>query len=619
MSVSVTVNGTSYTIPQSGETGWGAQVTAWIQSVSSNTLQKSGGSFTLTAEVDLGATYGIKSAYIKSQTANIAATGVIRLARADIISWRDNANSSDLELGVNASDQLTFNGNAIIPSTALTASRALQTSAGGVIEASTVTSTELALLSGKTSIVDLNSTQTLTNKTLTSPAITTPTGIVKGDVGLGNVDNTSDATKNAAVATLTNKTLTAPVIATIVSGAGTNTLPTATGTLLSTAAPVTVAQGGTGQTTANPAFNALAPTTTKGDIIAFSTVNARVAVGTDGTVLTADSAEATGVKWATPATAPDQFYEISNGSISVGVAANDMIISLKDKNGGDPSVGSPVKIGFRSATATNGTYVQRTVTSALSLTIPNGATLGTTSALEAKFNVYLIDNAGTVELAVSNLGATTSNGIVSTTILNTSSDSATVIYSTTARSNVAVRLIGAVVNTQTTAGTYASSASAVLLKGSGVNFTTSSTDTVTYTPTVSNLGTGSSTANVGWYSYNGDQVNVRITFIKDGSNGSGTSLVNWTVPSGATLNTAKATSAGGVYFVGYAHVFDIATLSSGAIDRLYSVYYSSGALYITRPGSTGEIRGQDIEAGAQIVITASWPVVGKYSRDWQVE
>lgn len=55
-------------------------------------------------------------------------------------------------------------------------------------------------------------TDTLTNKTLTSPAITTPTGIVKGDVGLGNVDNTSDATKNAATATLTNKTLTSPVI-----------------------------------------------------------------------------------------------------------------------------------------------------------------------------------------------------------------------------------------------------------------------------------------------------------------------------------------------------------------------------------------------------------------------
>lgn len=46
----------------------------------------------------------------------------------------------------------------------------------------------------------------------TSPAITTPTGIVKGDVGLGNVDNTSDATKNAATATLTNKRINPRVV-----------------------------------------------------------------------------------------------------------------------------------------------------------------------------------------------------------------------------------------------------------------------------------------------------------------------------------------------------------------------------------------------------------------------
>ena len=55
--------------------------------------------------------------------------------------------------------------------------------------------------------VTTTGTQTLTNKTLTSPVINTPTGIVKGDVGLGNVDDTSDATKNAATATLTNKSL----------------------------------------------------------------------------------------------------------------------------------------------------------------------------------------------------------------------------------------------------------------------------------------------------------------------------------------------------------------------------------------------------------------------------
>ena len=43
------------------------------------------------------------------------------------------------------------------------------------------------------------------------------------------------------------------------------------------------------------------PLTTKGDLFTFTTVDARIGVGANGTVLTADSAEATGLKWVTPA------------------------------------------------------------------------------------------------------------------------------------------------------------------------------------------------------------------------------------------------------------------------------------------------------------------------------
>jgi hypothetical protein len=46
---------------------------------------------------------------------------------------------------------------------------------------------------------------------------------------------------------------------------------------------------------------AASPLTTKGDVYTYSTTDARIGVGANGTVLTADSAEATGLKWAAPA------------------------------------------------------------------------------------------------------------------------------------------------------------------------------------------------------------------------------------------------------------------------------------------------------------------------------
>jgi uncharacterized protein (DUF697 family) len=52
-------------------------------------------------------------------------------------------------------------------------------------------------------VVGTTNTQTLTNKTLTSPVINTPTGITKSDIGLANVDNTSDANKPVSTATQT--------------------------------------------------------------------------------------------------------------------------------------------------------------------------------------------------------------------------------------------------------------------------------------------------------------------------------------------------------------------------------------------------------------------------------
>jgi hypothetical protein len=185
-SVSVNVNGTAYTIPQTGEKGWGTNVTTWIQAISANTLQPTGGSFTLSADVDFGSSFGLAAPYFKSKTSNIAGAGVLRLAHDDLIDWRNNANSANLALGVDSSDNLTW-GSVIVP-TATSAS--FQDSTFSLYDNGDSTKKIAFELSGlttgntrtltvpdkSTTLVGIDTTDTLTNKTLTSPTVDSPTG-----------------------------------------------------------------------------------------------------------------------------------------------------------------------------------------------------------------------------------------------------------------------------------------------------------------------------------------------------------------------------------------------------------------------------------------------------------
>lgn len=112
-SVTVTVNGTNYTIPQTNERGWGQNVTTWIQGISSNTLQPTGGTFTLSSDVDFGSSFGLKSPYYKSKSLSIASSGQFRLANTDTITFRNSLNTLDLALKPNASTDGVLQYNSI--------------------------------------------------------------------------------------------------------------------------------------------------------------------------------------------------------------------------------------------------------------------------------------------------------------------------------------------------------------------------------------------------------------------------------------------------------------------------------------------------------------------------
>jgi hypothetical protein len=94
------------------------------------------------------------------------------------------------------------------------------------------------------------------------------------------------------------------------------------------------------------------------------------------------------------------------------------------------------------------------------LVITNGSTLGTVSGQSARIAVLAIDNAGTVELAAVNLAG--GNQLDETNRISTTAeggtggaDSASVIYSATARTNVPYRVVGFIDITEATAGTWA--------------------------------------------------------------------------------------------------------------------------------------------------------------------
>lgn len=161
-------------------------------------------------------------------------------------------------------------------------------------------------------------------------------------------------------------------------------------------------------------------------------------------------------------------FSLINGTLTASVASNALTIAIKTKAGEDPSSDDPVLCVFRNATLATGDYVVRSITAATSLVISSGSTLGTTNGVQSQINVLAIDNAGTVELAVSNdagaLNLSEAN-LISTTAEGGAggADSATTIYSTTARSNVAYRSIGYIVSTQATAGTWATEPSQIQL------------------------------------------------------------------------------------------------------------------------------------------------------------
>lgn len=150
-------------------------------------------------------------------------------------------------------------------------------------------------------------------------------------------------------------------------------------------------------------------------------------------------------------------YSLQNVSFTASVGSKALTVALKGIDGNNPSSTNPVNIAFRSATATSATTVIRTITSATSVVLSSGSTLGFSAGATGKIYVWAIDYSGTVELALSGSVYWNQGTVVSTTAEGGAgtADSPVTLYSTTARTNIACRLLGIItIQTGATAGEW---------------------------------------------------------------------------------------------------------------------------------------------------------------------
>lgn len=154
-----------------------------------------------------------------------------------------------------------------------------------------------------------------------------------------------------------------------------------------------------------------------------------------------------------------------NYSLAASVSSSTLTISLKDSLGNNATSTSPITITFRHGTAATGTSVIRTVTAALSTVVSSGSTLGHKSAILSPIHVFLLDDAGTIDLCYSTTRMWDEQYLQNTTAEGGAgaADSATVLYSTSTRSNVSIRYLGTLFSNQGTAGTWASTMTRISL------------------------------------------------------------------------------------------------------------------------------------------------------------
>lgn len=128
------------------------------------------------------------------------------------------------------------------------------------------------------------------------------------------------------------------------------------------------------------------PLTTKGDVYGYSTANARIPVGANGQVLTADSAQTLGVKWSTPGSGTGNITDINTDAtpsqtLTVGSTGTDF--AIVDNGSGDHKFNLPSASATARGLVSTGGQTFAGIKTFSSLPVFSAATANTVPYLDA--------------------------------------------------------------------------------------------------------------------------------------------------------------------------------------------------------------------------------------------
>ena len=212
-------------------------------------------------------------------------------ARVDsVLASSSISDFSDVDTtGASNSQVLSFNGTTWVPATVA--------GTGDVVGPASATDNAIVRFDNTTGKLLQDSTVTVSDTGALA-------GVTQLDVDNIRVDGNTISTTNAngdlnITPNGSGKTIVGRLRDTALSTAG--PVQTNSSGDLTSSATLPISLGGTGQATQTAAFDALSPTTTKGDLIVSNgTNNVRQGVGSDGQVLAANSAVSSGVEWQNP-------------------------------------------------------------------------------------------------------------------------------------------------------------------------------------------------------------------------------------------------------------------------------------------------------------------------------